>query len=92
MPGGKGTCGGDGYVQQARTRGADQADQVDEFQPTTTAGLNKWKRDGALRPRLDCPAGLWTGATEHKGPDLKKQFRDVPVENYQPSSTAAKRT
>jgi multiple sugar transport system substrate-binding protein len=89
MPGGKGTlAGGDGYMFNKK----DTPDQIKaglkwlEFQTNTPgSGLNNWKRAAALKAPVGLPEPrLWTGATDAKDLALKKQYANVPVENYQP--------
>ncbi|WP_046497262.1 ABC transporter substrate-binding protein [Streptomyces odonnellii] len=88
MPGGKGTLiGGDGYMFNKKA----SPEQIKaglkwlEYQTIGIGtGLNNWKRAADL----DAPVGmpeprLWTGETDAKDQALKKQYANVPVENYQ---------
>lgn len=88
MPGGKGTlAGGDGYMFNKK----DTPEQIKaglkwlEFQTNTPgSGLNNWKRAAANKAPVGLPEPrLWTGATDAKDLALKKQYANVPVENYQ---------
>ncbi|KIF77127.1 sugar ABC transporter substrate-binding protein [Streptomyces sp. 150FB] len=89
MPGGKGTlAGGDGYMFNKK----DTPEQIKaglkwlEAQTNTPgSGLNNWKRASANKAPVGLPEPrLWTGATDSKDLALKKQYANVPVENYQP--------
>ncbi|QXE34264.1 extracellular solute-binding protein [Streptomyces sp. GMY02] len=88
MPGGKGTLiGGDGYMfnKKATPEQIKAGLKWLEYQTIGIGtGLNNWKRAADL----DAPVGmpeprLWTGETDAKDQALKKQYANVPVENYQ---------
>ncbi|MFJ2650810.1 ABC transporter substrate-binding protein [Streptomyces sp. NPDC087420] len=89
MPGGKGTlAGGDGYMFNKKDTPAQIKAGLKwlEFQTNTPgSGLNNWKRASDLKAPVGLPEPrLWTGATDTKDQALKKQYANVPVENYQP--------
>ncbi|MDX3851957.1 ABC transporter substrate-binding protein [Streptomyces sp. AK02-01A] len=89
MPGGKGTlAGGDGYMFNKKNTPAQIKAGLKwlAFQTNTPgSGLNDWKRAADLKAPVGLPEPrLWTGATDTKDLALKKQYANVPVENYQP--------
>ncbi|MFF2524978.1 extracellular solute-binding protein [Streptomyces liangshanensis] len=89
MPGGKGTlAGGDGYMFNKKDTPAQIKAGLKwlEFQTNTPgSGLNNWKRASENKAPVGLPEPrLWTGATDTKDQELKKQYANVPVENYQP--------
>jgi multiple sugar transport system substrate-binding protein len=89
MPGGKGTlAGGDGYMFNKKDTPAQIKAGLKWLEAQTNtpgAGLNNWKRASDLKAPVGLPEPrLWTGATDAKDLALKKQYANVPVENYQP--------
>ncbi|MEV0036173.1 ABC transporter substrate-binding protein [Streptomyces sp. NPDC056909] len=88
MPGGKGTLiGGDGYMFSKKASPEQIKAGLKWLEYQTNApgtGLNNWKRASDLKAPVGLPEPrLWTGATDAKDQELKKQYANVPVENYQ---------
>ncbi|WP_431031898.1 extracellular solute-binding protein [Streptomyces sp. P6-2-1] len=88
MPGGKGTlAGGDGYMFNKKATPAQIKAGLKflEFQTNTPGeGLNNWKRAADNKAPVGLPEPrLWTGERDQKDLALKKQYANMPVENYQ---------
>ncbi|MFI5958707.1 extracellular solute-binding protein [Cryptosporangium sp. NPDC051539] len=88
MPGNKATLlGGDGYMfnRKATPEQIEAGVKWVEFQNLQPgSGSNNWERAARNKAPVGLPQpNLWTGATADKDNTLKKQYANVPVENYQ---------